>query len=124
MSVFAFNGPCWSGDKRTVIETLLALGADVNATDAAGRNVLYRVYDPDLLDRLIAADARADVRDASGQSPVFAAWVDRIALALLDAGADPDGRDEEGRTLRQIAAMRDMPGLRARLARRDRAGRR
>ena len=114
-------GPCREGDKRPVIDALLAVGADVNAADAEGRTVLYQVHDPDLLDRLLAAGARADVRDAKGLSPAFAAWTDRIALGLLDAGADPEGLDKEGRTLRQLAAERRMRAVLAWLDRRERS---
>lgn len=84
----------------TVIQTLLALGADINGTNRAGETPLLRSLqhvhyssDSDRVDRvvtlLLARGARAGLADAQGTSPVAAALeLGRLPLvqALLDAG--------------------------------------
>ncbi len=105
------HGPCHGVDLKPVVDTLVALGVDINAANDAGETVLYGVEDPELQERLLAAGARADVRDKKGNSPAFSSWNDRIVLGLLDAGADPKGRYYDGKTLREQARERDMPSV-------------
>ena len=114
------HGPCWDAPipLNELTRSLVALGVDVNATDAAGRTALFGVERADLVDLLLALGARADVRDRAGRSPLFYASSERVLLTLLDAGADPRGRldgDAEGLTLRQIAVRGNMQTLLARL---------
>ncbi|MDB5848643.1 MAG: hypothetical protein JWP29_2395 [Rhodoferax sp.] len=84
----------------TVIEKLLALGADINGANRAGETPLLRSLqhvhyssDNDRVDRvvklLLARGARAGLTDAKGTSPVAAALeLGRLPLvqAVLDAG--------------------------------------
>ncbi len=84
----------------TVIEQLLALGADINGANRAGETPLLRSLqhahyssDNDKVDRvvklLLARGARAGLTDAKGTSPVAAALeLGRLPLiqAVLDAG--------------------------------------
>lgn len=96
-------------DRQDLVRGLIALGVDVNARDGEGKNALFGLESPVLVDILLAAGARADVKDSKGLSPAFGSWTDEIVLRLLDAGADPSGK-EDGKTLRQIAAEHQMPG--------------
>jgi hypothetical protein len=105
------NGPCDGVDLKPVIDTLVALGVDINAANDAGETVIYGVEDPELQEHLLAAGARADVRDRKGNSPAFSSWNDRIVLGLLDAGANPKGRYYDGKSLREQARERDMPSV-------------
>jgi hypothetical protein len=95
--------------RQDLVRGLIALGVDVNARDGEGKNALFGLESPVLVDILLAAGARADVKDSKGLSPAFSSWTDEIVLRLLDAGADPSGT-EDGKTLRQIAATHQMPG--------------
>jgi hypothetical protein len=96
-------------DRQDLVRGLIALGVDVNARGSEGKNVLFGLESPVLVDILLAAGARADVKDKDGLSPAFGTWTDEIALRLLDAGADPSGKDD-GKTLRQTAVEHKMPG--------------
>lgn len=104
-------GPCMGVDRRILIDILVGLGVDINATNEAGETALFGVEDPDLQEQLLALGARADVRDRAGNSPAFSSWNDRIVLGLLEAGADWRGRYFDGKTLRQQAHERDMPSV-------------
>jgi hypothetical protein len=95
-------------DRQDLVRGLIALGVDVNARGSEGKNVLFGLESPVLVDILLAAGARADVKDKDGLSPAFGTWTDEIALRLLDAGADPSGKDD-GKTLRQTAVEHKMP---------------
>jgi hypothetical protein len=110
IAAVARYGPCDGVELAPVVAALVELGVDINATDAAGRTVLYRVEDPDLQEQLLALGARADIRDKKGRSPIFSSWSDRIVLGLLEAGADPGGRYDDGKTLRYWARKR-MPSV-------------
>jgi hypothetical protein len=95
-------------DRQDLVRGLIALGVDVKARGSEGKNVLFGLESPVLVDILLAAGARADVKDKDGLSPAFGTWTDEIALRLLDAGADPSGKDD-GKTLRQTAVEHKMP---------------
>jgi len=95
-------------DRQDLVRGLIAHGVDVNARGSEGKNVLFGLESPVLVDILLAAGARADVKDKDGLSPAFGTWTDEIALRLLDAGADPSGKDD-GKTLRQTAVEHKMP---------------
>jgi len=96
-------------DRQDLVRGLISLGVDVNARDGEGKNALFGLESPVLVDILLVAGARADVKDGKGLSPAFSSWTDEIVLRLLDAGADPSGK-EDGKTLRQIAVEHKMPG--------------
>lgn len=104
-------GPCSRSDIIPLIESLIALGVDVNAADQKGETALFGIENPEIQERLLAAGARADVRDSAGNSPAFSSWTDVIVLRLLDAGADPNGRYDDGLSLRQQARVRHMPAV-------------
>lgn len=95
--------------RQDLVRGLIALGVDVNARGGDGKNALFGLESPVLVDILLAAGARADVKDRKGLSPAFSSWTDEIVLRLLDAGADPSG-NEDGKSLRQIAVEHQMPG--------------
>lgn len=96
-------------DRQDLVRGLISLGVDVNAHDGEGKNALFGLESPVLVDILLAAGVRADVKDRKGLSPAFSSWTDEIVLRLLDAGADPSGK-EDGKSLRQIAVEHKMPG--------------
>jgi hypothetical protein len=95
-------------DRQDLVRGMIALGVDVNARGSDGKNVLFGLESPVLVDILLAAGTRADVKDKDGLSPAFGTWTDEIVLRLLDAGADPSGKDD-GKTLRQTAVEHKMP---------------
>ena len=95
-------------DRQDLVRGLIALGVDVNSRGSDGKNVLFGLESPVLVDILLAAGTRADVKDKDGLSPAFGSWTDEIVLRLLDAGADPSGKDD-GKTLRQTAVEHKMP---------------
>jgi ankyrin repeat protein len=93
-----------------ISETLIAFGADVNAKDNRGRNVLFYALDSFVPAFMIPAallDHGADVnaQDAAGRTAlmeaVSAEFLNKASLnaisLLLDAGADVNIRDPEGR---------------------------
>jgi hypothetical protein len=102
---------CRGIEPKPLVDTLVALGVDINAANDSGETVLYGVEDPDMQELLLAAGARADVRDRKGNSPAFSSRTDRIVLGLLDYGANPKGRYDDGKTLREQARERDMPAV-------------
>jgi ankyrin repeat protein len=55
------------------VSRLLTAGADVNATNSAGRSALHHaaaVLQPALVDLLLAHGARRDLRDTAGKTPL------------------------------------------------------
>ena len=95
---------------------LIEAGADVNATDDAGRTPLhYSVVHPSsyLAAALMAKGIDLDHRDETGATALHVAARDgmrRIIRQLVDAGADRNLLDDEGRTPLQVAveAGRDI----------------
>lgn len=93
-----------AGERRELIDLLLAAGADINASDPrSGATLLHEVAslydDPALVTKVLAAGALVDARDDRGRTPLHCAadvaHAD-VAAALLDAGADRDAVDEDG----------------------------
>jgi serine/threonine-protein phosphatase 6 regulatory ankyrin repeat subunit B len=79
-------------DPRVIrtVRTLLAKGADVNATDASARSALHyaaHVFQPELVNELLAHGARCNLQDANGKTPLDIAREalksDRPPLLLL-----------------------------------------
>lgn len=97
---------------RTLLDLLIAHGADVNAQDSEGKTAL--MY---LADRLLYADqtpfvqtlvkhgARLEIRDNEGRTALIHAHGNaRLLTLLLDHGANLRARDNQGRTVLMYAA--------------------
>jgi ankyrin repeat protein len=86
---------------------LLERGADVHATDYAGRTVLHHaVYRPDTLRLLVRHGGKLEAKDRAGRTPLLvAAWNGQgpAVRALLALGADPEAVDPEGSTTLELA---------------------
>ncbi|KAJ4356516.1 uncharacterized protein N0V89_004550 [Didymosphaeria variabile] len=120
----------WQSD-ATLVEALLAAGADPSVQDNRGNNALhilaYRVLESEatrvLFSSMLEHGLDVNTRNASGQTPVFnlnkpfPSYIDQVAcnneeyitpaqtLALFeDAGADLFLRDKQGRGLLHFAA--------------------
>ena len=60
-------------DASETVSRLLTAGADVNATNSAGRSALHHaaaVLQPALVELLLAHGARRDLRDTAGKTPL------------------------------------------------------
>lgn len=88
-----------------VVETLIANGADVNATDVFGRTPLHlAATHPAVMSMLIRAGADVDARDQLSNTPLHRAipQVDAVD-ALIAAGADVTAENTSGNTPLDIA---------------------
>ena len=98
-----------SGNK-TVLRSLIAQKADVNACSDDGTTPLHWAVEYDDLedvDLLVKAGAHVDALDRYRMTPLFYAVTNRDALIterLLAAGANPNGSGQSGDTLLMIAA--------------------
>jgi hemoglobin len=104
-----------------VVEWLLELGADPNATYGGGHAPLYDVGNactaetgPAVVHALVRAGARVDARDGVQRTTALHMAARRgnvrVAEALLDCGADIDARDRGGATpLRRSINCRKRP---------------
>jgi ankyrin repeat protein len=95
------------------VKALLALGADPDARDTAGRTPLHWAAGAalprvEVLEALIQAGASVDAADEAGETALMRArHRPAITRALLRAGADPSARARGGRTVLQSAAEDD-----------------
>ena len=95
-----------------LIPKLIADGADIEATDRAGRTPLHFAVQygrsTDLVIALLAAGADPEARDENRQTPLHraAAFSDKadVLEALLEAGAARNPRDDRNRTPLHLAA--------------------
>ena len=94
------------------VSTLLALGADVAATNLAGATPMHLMQklgwvQTEPLPLLLAAKAPLEARDAEGRTPLLAVLEKgstNLAHVLLGAGADPKARTRRGRTALHLLA--------------------
>tara|TARA_B100000768_G_scaffold119527_1_gene110570 strand:+ start:1021 stop:1572 length:552 start_codon:yes stop_codon:yes gene_type:complete len=97
--------------KRSVVDVLLAAGADTNIQNIKGRTVLHLAVDQrdgSLIDALLEAGADMNIQDEGGRTALhLAVKQSNMSLidALLDAGADGNIQDKEGRTPLHFAAQ-------------------
>ncbi|HEY8172079.1 MAG TPA: ankyrin repeat domain-containing protein [Dehalococcoidia bacterium] len=105
--------------QREIARTLIAMGADVRATNRRGAQPLHyaadgvpgaRSWNPDAqaatIASLIEAGADPNAIDKSGVMPLHRAVRTRCAAAvraLIDGGADPRGRNKSGSTPMDLA---------------------
>lgn len=94
---------------------LLALGANPNQRDDAGKTAIFGVDNLELLNLLLANGADPRAIDNKGNSAVFDSWTDEIVLRLLQTGASLKG-SYEGKTLWEKMKERPMPKVKAWLA--------
>jgi ankyrin repeat protein len=92
-------------DHAAAFETLITLGADINACDEDGRSVFHRAAMLDCVNiiDLVLQRRWADLESKSGEGLMamhYAALASNTAilLKLLDAGADINAEDSEGQT--------------------------
>ena len=99
-------------DNREMIDTLLALGADVNAvsSDRGYSAVMDAVWrkNYDVTKLLLERGADLSIMSSDGQ-PILVLAVGngnaKIVGLLLDAGADPDVKDSMGMSAREYASL-------------------
>ncbi|MEE4380048.1 MAG: ankyrin repeat domain-containing protein [Candidatus Competibacteraceae bacterium] len=84
-----------AGKQRKLIELLLDTGANINAVDSMGRNVVhYALEAPELLDLVLTRGANPSIRGHDGETPLMRATMmrdERIVTRLRDAGASEEG---------------------------------
>ncbi len=87
------------------VQTSLAAGADVNATDESGQTPLVYAAgantDPSVVEELLTAGADVNAQTTVGWTALMVAVRDNpnpeVPLELLQAGADPTLRNDEGK---------------------------
>ena len=95
-------------------KAMIRLGADVAATDDAGRTALHKLATQgsgiDFASALLAAGLNVDVRDAAGRTPLHAAAESiyhssqRMVELLVERGAALDASDAQGKRPRDLAS--------------------
>jgi uncharacterized protein len=93
------------------LQLLLTHGANMSATDHAGRSALWLAAtrnDLAVIKALLGAGLRPDAHAAAEQTPLIATLrathSEEVAQLLLNAGADPEATDAQGHTALMIAA--------------------
>ena len=99
------------GASVSMVELLLARGANVNATDASGRTPLHRACEsghPEIVRALLAAKADPAARDNDGYTPLHAAaspgYGDIVNL-LVEAGSPVNAENKNGATALFLAVF-------------------
>ena len=107
------------GRHKEVIQALVAVGADIEARDNAGRTALHIAVDDkhnipdDGVQALLAVGADVNAKDKEGRTALICALEHnspgivklRVAEALVAAGADTSAKDNNGRTALHLAEL-------------------
>ena len=108
------------GNDPSIVEGLVAAGADVEARDNNAGTPLHQAAasndDPAIVEALVAAGADVEARTDFGRTPLHraAGFSDdpSIVEALVAAGADVQARDDDGDTpLHRAAVFSDEPSI-------------
>lgn len=97
-------------DNKTLLRSLIAQKADINACSEDGTTALHWAVEYDDLedvDLLLKAGAHVEASDRYGMTPLFYAVTNAdapVTERLLAAGANPNGSGQAGDTLLMIAA--------------------
>ena len=93
------------GGSESIMDTLVTMGADIDARDSIGETALTRAigwHRVEMVRLLLALDVNVNTADHTGNTPLMAAAnrgeVEMFRL-LLDAGADISSVDHSGRTV-------------------------
>lgn len=103
-------------DPTPVVERLLALDADVTATNGDGQTPLHGASSPAMVRRLLSLGADIEARDKYNSTPVLCAYDQDVILALLDAGADPTVVPQYSQSLKKRAEENGWTRVLARLS--------
>ncbi|MCO4762964.1 MAG: ankyrin repeat domain-containing protein [Myxococcales bacterium] len=104
--------PVFTGQLQ-LVDTLLALGAEIDTRDAHGRTVLFRRIDFSrqcdvaIIEGLLQRGANANTRSDDGRTVLHAATQRgevEVVRTLLAHGADPAAQDTQGATPLDLAA--------------------
>ncbi|WP_298327086.1 ankyrin repeat domain-containing protein [Asticcacaulis sp.] len=77
-------------DKISVLELLLAKGADINSRDTRGQTLLHEIaLTPEFVAYLIENGADLNAIADDGSTPLMMAFLEDTALLMLEKGADP-----------------------------------
>jgi ankyrin repeat protein len=110
-----------AGDS-VAVESVLAAGADVSATDVAGATALHLAGQQSHIEvarLLVTAGAPVNARDSYGNTPLwravfaFQGGEPELIRLLLDAGADPEEKNNSERSPRDLAMTFQRPGIEA-----------
>ena len=94
-----------------IVQILTSAGADVNATDANGKNALmYGIEgqaDPEMTKILISRGAKIDIQDIAGETALIKSCRRKrsgMTMALVQLGANLNLQDKQGQTALMVAA--------------------
>ena len=114
----ASNGSCWSGSRVSVVQHLLALGAEPTIADLSDETPLHRAArlqppgSTSIMAGLIAHGADIDAKNSEGRTAahVKAAISSGADLErLIDLGADVNATDKDGNTVLHLAIAHARP---------------
>lgn len=98
-----------------MLTTMLAAGADVHLSDAAGADVLQYIRDPELIDILLQSGAQLDPKYSVGGTALHRAVQNQdehLAAFLIERGAHVGNPTSWGQTpLMQAAEVSFVPGV-------------